>query len=352
LTAHFSPQQTLRTVSMVLSALRADLSHKIQTHTDNSFVATNSWNGSLQKREKNILPLSNSLTVLADSCFSNLIRRTSFEKLVETNKLVTAALIENTKRSRDDDLEVSAAVPSGLGTTGSSALSFSPLSRSDFPLIKFWTKEDWDSHKSLLKDTSGAKGKGPERSSRGVNTRALYMENEDGTPISGATVGQMRAVARMVWIELFDRGKAPSSWGKASLEARNLYHSELESRWAFLRLCENHWKVDALATANYSQWYLAHKAKMASIKAAKDSGVSQARAPKRAKTAVEEDDDSRNVRSEFTADPDDFGSLRSETPFEDLRVGDNQTSEAEDEVLQELGNILPRPKARPLRDPL
>jgi hypothetical protein len=91
---------------------------------------------------------------------------------------------------------------------------------------------------------------------------------------------------------------------------------------------------------------------MASIKAAKDSGVSQARAPKWAKTAVEEDDDSRNVRSEFTADPDDFGSLRSETPFEDLRVGDNQTSEAEDEVLQELGNILPRPKARPLRDPL
>jgi len=32
----------------------------------------------------------------------------------------------------------------------------------------------------------------------------------------------------MVWIELFDRRKAPSSWGKASLEARNPYHSELE----------------------------------------------------------------------------------------------------------------------------
>jgi len=32
----------------------------------------------------------------------------------------------------------------------------------------------------------------------------------------------------MVWIDLFDRKKAPSTWGKASLEARNLYYSELK----------------------------------------------------------------------------------------------------------------------------
>jgi len=57
---------------------------------------------------------------------------------------------------------------------------------------------------------------------------ALYLENEDGMPISGLTVGQMQGVAWMVWIELFDRKKALSTWGKASLEARNLYHSELE----------------------------------------------------------------------------------------------------------------------------
>jgi len=56
----------------------------------------------------------------------------------------------------------------------------------------------------------------------------LYMENKDGTPISGATIGQMRAVAQMVWIDLFDRKKAPSTWGTTSLEARNLYYSELK----------------------------------------------------------------------------------------------------------------------------
>jgi hypothetical protein len=156
----------------------------------------------------------------------------------------------------------------------------------------------------------------------------------------------------MVWIELFDRNKAPSTWGKASLEARNMYHSELEKRWGFLRCCENHWKVDTLTTAHYSQWYLAHKAKVVSIKAAEVGEVSEARAPKWAKTAVEEDDDLRNVHSDFIADPNDFGSLGSETLMDDLRVGDDQPNEPEDEVPKELGNVLLRPKARPLRDPL
>ncbi len=102
--------------------------------------------------------------------------------------------------------------------------------------------------------------------------------------------------------------------------------------------------------ANYLQWYLTHKARMVTAKAFDQSEVSEARAPKRAKTVVEEEDDSWDVRSEFMADPDEFGSLRSVTPMDDPRVSDDQLSRAGDEVRQgrELGNILPRP----LRDPL
>jgi len=88
-------------------------------------------------------------------------------------------------------LKLSAAISPGLGTTGSSALSLSPLSHSDFPYIKFWTKEEWDDHRSCLNDVSRLKGKGPEHSSKGVNTTALYIENKDGTPISSITIGQM-----------------------------------------------------------------------------------------------------------------------------------------------------------------
>ena len=110
--------------------------------------------------------------------------------------------------------------------------------------------------------------------------------------------------------------------------------------------------MDALATANYSQWYLAHKARSAAVEAAKDSGVSQVPAPKQAKTVAKDDDDLRYMHSEFMTDPDDFSSLRSETPFNDLQVSDDQLSDPKDTATPELRNFSSRPKARPLRDPL
>jgi hypothetical protein len=79
----------------------------------------------------------------------------------------------------------------------------------------------------------------------------------------------MWAIARMVWIKLFNRQKALSTWGKASLEARNLYHLELERHWGLLQFCENYWKVDVLTMAHYLQQYLKYKQRMVNIKAAK-----------------------------------------------------------------------------------
>jgi len=71
---------------------------------------------------------------------------------------------------------------------------------------------------------------------------------------------------------------------------------------------------------------------MATAKAFDQSEVSEACAPKWAKTMVEEEDDLRDMHSEFTADPDEFDSLRSETPMDDPQVGDDQPSGAGDEV--------------------
>ena len=99
--------------------------------------------------------------------------------------------MDNAKQPCTDDLELLATIPLGLGPIGSSALGLSPLSCSDFPNIKFWTKEEWDEQKSCLKDASRPKGKGPECSSKGLNITALYLENEDRTLISSVTVGQM-----------------------------------------------------------------------------------------------------------------------------------------------------------------
>jgi hypothetical protein len=135
-------------------------------------------------------PSSKSFMLFVDPCFSNLKCRISFNKLLETNKILTAALTESAKRLCVNDLELSVDISPGLGNTGSSSL-LSLLSRADYPHVKFWTKEEWDNHKSRIKDTSGLNGKGLERLSKGLNMTALYIENEDGMPVPGATVGQM-----------------------------------------------------------------------------------------------------------------------------------------------------------------
>jgi hypothetical protein len=129
--------------------------------------------------------------LFVDPCFSNLKCRISFDKLLETNKILTATLIESAKRLRVDDLELLADISPGLGNMGSSSLLLSLLLHADYPQVKFWTKEEWDNHKSHIKDASGLNDKGPERSSKGLNTTALYIENEDRTPVPGVTVGQM-----------------------------------------------------------------------------------------------------------------------------------------------------------------
>jgi hypothetical protein len=142
-----------------------------------------------------VSPSSKYSSLLVDSCSTNLICRISFEKLVETNKMLTATLTESAKQPHTDDLGLSAGIPPGLGDADSPSLPLAQLSCADYPQVKFWTKEEWDNHKSHLKDASGPKGKGPERASKGLNMTVLYMENEDRTPISSVTVGQMRAVA-------------------------------------------------------------------------------------------------------------------------------------------------------------
>jgi hypothetical protein len=180
---------------MVLIWLKAELSPMTQMHIFNSLIVTNRWNVSSQRREKNMPPSSKSFSLLLDSCFTNLKHRISFEKLLETNKMLTTTLTESAKRPRANNSEFSADIPPGLGNPGSSSLPPTPLSRADYPKVKFWTKEEWDNHKSCLKDISRPKSKGPEHASKGMNTTVLYMENEDGMPISGVTVGQMWVVA-------------------------------------------------------------------------------------------------------------------------------------------------------------
>ncbi len=56
-------------------------------------------------------------------------------------------------------------------------------------------------------------------------------------------------------------------WGAATYEVEDTFIRLMEECIPMLQLCNNHWKAQAITTANYSQWYKYHKAKMEASKA-------------------------------------------------------------------------------------
>lgn len=158
----------------------------------------------------------------------------------------------------DDDVSVNmgscAALPNQV-----SREKLPSLSQHDYPLVRYWERKVWKSFASTRKDTSEVQTKsgsrGGTRSSKGENVMMLYIEDADGKSIDGNIAGGMRDFARSIWRSLYERGIAPETWGQATKEVREEYCREMESEYHVLRLCDNHWKANALATAIYSQWY-------------------------------------------------------------------------------------------------
>jgi hypothetical protein len=55
---------------------------------------------------------------------------------------------------------------------------------------------------------------------------------------------------------------APSKWYNMSREVLDQYVLNIENRWPVLHLYDNHWKVNAIMTSIYSQWYKRYHKKM------------------------------------------------------------------------------------------
>ena len=95
-------------------------------------------------------------------CFhiANIEHRISFQKLLHSNNMLAAAATESAKRPCFDNLELSTLISPDQGITATCPLSLPLLLCSDFPLIKFWTRQDWEDHESHRKDGSTLTCKG------------------------------------------------------------------------------------------------------------------------------------------------------------------------------------------------
>jgi len=226
-----------------------------------------------------------------------------------------------------------------------------------YPKVRFWTKQEWKDNENNCKDssdlgaTSSSRAQGGTRAALGENVRVRYVEHADGKMVSGGLATEIRDHARTIWQGLWSRGIAPKTWGAATQEVQDAYVRSMEERFVVLRYCDNHWKALAIATANYSQWYIHHKAKM--------DAEAEAEASNRKRVKDEESCiEPVSKRSKATIDVDAL-----DTTDSDIKAGRTEglTSKTSVEVIDDARpsqreaqqpQVASKPHATALKDPL
>ncbi|KAG6808926.1 hypothetical protein H0H92_002348 [Tricholoma furcatifolium] len=136
----------------------------------------------------------------------------------------------------------------------SASLPLPCLDQDDYVNIKFWFKSAYLVEKKKRK----AYSKLEDELDTNGNIMTWYLEDEDGDPVDGAKVEQVRATARSLWETLKSRGIAPSTWSEANNEAHNYYEAHLCERHPEVSYCENNWKAHQIAIDSYPSWSKVH----------------------------------------------------------------------------------------------
>ncbi|KAJ7713251.1 hypothetical protein B0H16DRAFT_1810742 [Mycena metata] len=130
----------------------------------------------------------------------------------------------------------------------------------EFPLVRWWNRADFTRSQPKKKTTtmnSESGKRGGSRAAKDINVMHQYLENEDGTEVSGLAAKAMRGHQRTIFREIKKRApdELPATWGNASLSVVNYHRSEMYKAYPSLRLCLSHWKLDLMATTAYPSWY-------------------------------------------------------------------------------------------------
>lgn len=79
----------------------------------------------------------------------------------------------------------------------------------------------------------------------------LFLENEFGKLIHFSCKKCMWLTVRGWWNEHINHSNMPKSWSKTSASLRDKFCSYMETKFAKLQLCADHWKADVVWKLNY-----------------------------------------------------------------------------------------------------
>jgi hypothetical protein len=156
-------------------------------------------------------------------------------------------------------------IPAGIVNqqTALTAIPPKPTNRTDFPNVKFWTRQDWNQYLSK-QDKIKSKEKKPARGTENVGQ--TYIEDIHGKVISADRATAIRQTLRQLWREYELNGSAPTTWDTASHEVSRDCTEKMVNTYPELGLCEDNWKLHYLCTKQYPGWVRSNNGKKVSVK--------------------------------------------------------------------------------------
>lgn len=142
-----------------------------------------------------------------------------------------------------------------LSTVGASP-PLKPLTQIDNHSVQFWFRKDFAAYlKSQEGIVHGSGKKGKTDLSNGLNVATRYVEDKNGKVVHGSRVRQMNKHLGAFFHDLKKDGQALRRWSEAGADIKSRLNYYMEHQFPELCLCENHWKVQMLATSKYSSFY-------------------------------------------------------------------------------------------------
>ncbi|KAG1841781.1 hypothetical protein F4604DRAFT_1939246 [Suillus subluteus] len=121
-----------------------------------------------------------------------------------------------------------------------------PLHQSAYPNTRFWTPSLCETWKKSPDAQYTEHGTFP------------FLENADGEPVEKSEITRITKSLRSCWAALKQENQAPDTWGKAGNKILDEVAEEMARLHPILALCENRWKVHAIATERYPSWTATH----------------------------------------------------------------------------------------------
>ncbi|KAF8257798.1 hypothetical protein EI94DRAFT_1708618 [Lactarius quietus] len=126
-----------------------------------------------------------------------------------------------------------------------------PLDPSKFQDITYWQKQVYlDEKRKRDKVQRKNGGRKKKKVDKDESTRMWFLQHEDGSTLT---------IADAIWQTICNtHGHIGAPWSKVPPYFQLTFYKELERNCSFFHLCDDHYKADAVAHADYSHWYYLH----------------------------------------------------------------------------------------------